>query len=241
MGGSRRCCAVEETSSNVCSCCLGSSLITSYLLLLLYGGSALFRAHVRAHVRAGDGSTAEEVLEGLSVLTEACLQHGANVMLMTVLEVAQPEPRVEQQRTKLNGLIKQYVQEQRWSGAAQAGAAAANSTTSSSGSGATVQDAPSKQQGGASTPVSRRGAPRVVLFDLAAQLTWNGMDEETRWQMWDDGVHLTIDGYDLMGDLIVGALGPLVKQEIGSKAAVANGTAHGGASTNGVHERKKGL
>jgi lysophospholipase L1-like esterase len=69
----------------------------------------------------------------------------------------------------------------------------------------------------------------VELFDLASKLTWGGMDESTRWQMWDDGVHLTIDGYDLMGDLIVDALGPLVKKDLASapvngSAAVANGT-----------------
>jgi len=166
------------------------------------------------------------VLQGLSVLTEACLQHGANVLLMTVMEVAQPEPRVEQQRLKLNSLIQQYVQDGSWTTAAQEAASSSNNskqgTNSSSG-----------------TPVSRRGAPRVVLFDLAQKLTWNQMDEETRWQMWDDGVHLTIDGYDLMGDLIVEALSPLVKQEIGAAPTTAGKAA--AAEQNGVATDKKGL
>jgi hypothetical protein len=168
---------------------------------------------------------ADEVLEGLSVLTESCLQHGANVLLMTVMEVAEPEPKVEQQRLKLNTLIKQYVQERKWVPAAE-GAASARSSSAAQG-----------QQGSSSDPVSRRGAPRVELFDLASKLTWNGMDEETRWQMWDDGVHLTIDGYDLVGDLIVEALSPLVKQEVGA-AAAANGSA---AVQNGIMNGKKVL
>jgi hypothetical protein len=163
---------------------------------------------------------ADEVLEGLSVLTESCLQHGANVLLMTVMEVAQAAPKVEQQRLKLNTLIKQYVQERKWAPAAE-GAASARSSSTARG------QPPSGQHGNSYDPVSRRGAPAVQLFDLASKLTWSGMDEETRWQMWDDGVHLTIDGYDLMGELIMEALGPMVKQEVGAAAAAAaeNGSA----------------
>lgn len=187
----------------------------------------VLRCVLSAH--AGDGSTADEVLAGLSVLTESCLQHGANVLLMTVMEVAQPELKVEQQRLKLNTLIKQYAQERSW-------AAAAEDAVSARSSSKTQGQPPAGQQGSSSDPVSRRGDPRVELFDLASKLTWNGMDEETRWQMWDDGVHLTIDGYDLMGDLIVEALSPLVKQDVGAAApaaaengstAVQNGTMNG--------------
>lgn len=184
---------------------------------------------------AGDASTAGEVLAGLSVLTEACLQHGANVLLMTVMEVAEPEPRSEQQRLELNRLIQQYVQGRKWAPAAEAGAAAA-------GSGETPQQQQQSvagQKGSGSTPMSRRGAPRVVLFDLASKLTWGGMDEETRWQMWDDGVHLTIDGYDFMGDLIVEALGPLVQQDVGAAAAAAGSGA--AAEQNGTPDHKKSL
>lgn len=79
----------------------------------------------------------------------------------------------------------------------------------------------------------------MVLFDLASKLTWGGMDEETRWQMWDDGVHLTIDGYDFMGDLIVEALGPLVQQDVGAAAAAAGSGA--AAEQNGTPDHKKSL
>lgn len=173
-------------------------------------------------------------MEGLSVLTEACLQHGANVLLMTVMEVAEPAPRAEEQRLELNKLIKQYVAERKW-------ASAADKAVSTSNSGSQHKQPPTSQQSStsdSSTPVARRGAPRVVLFDLAAKLTWQGMDDKTRWQMWDDGVHLTIDGYDHMGDLIVDALGPLVKQELGAAAATQNGAAH---VQNGTADHKKTL
>lgn len=172
---------------------------------------------------AGDGSTADEVLQGLSVLVEACLRHGANVLLMTVMEVAQPEPRVEQQRQQLNALIKQYVQQRSWAGAAED---AASATSSNGSGGGSPQEQQQQHSSGSSTPFGRRGAPRVELFDLAEQLTWSGMDEETRWHMWDDGVHLTIDGYDLMGDLIVAALGPLVKQDAGPAAVNGSTSDH---------------
>jgi lysophospholipase L1-like esterase len=191
---------------------------------------------------AGDGSTADEVLDGLSVLTEACLRHGANVLLMTVLEVAQPEPKVEQQRVQLNNLIKQYTEGQAW-----AAAAAAAQESADGGSDAHQRQAGSgqqQQQGSSSlTPVSRRGSPRVVLFDLASKLTWNGMDEEARWQMWDDGVHLTIDGYDLMGDLVSEALSTLVKQDIGSAAAATAAAGLNGSAgiANGTSDHKKAV
>lgn len=179
-------------------------------------------------VYSGDGSTADEVLQGLSVLTEACLLHGANVLLMTVLEVADPQPKIEQQRQQLNTLIKQYVQERKWA------AAAGDAVSTSSSNGLQQQPGSAQEQSSSSsTPVVRRGAPRVELFDLASKLTWGGMDENTRWQMWDDGVHLTIDGYDLMGDLIVDALGPLVKKDLGS--AAVNGSA---AAANGTSDKK---
>lgn len=196
----------------------------------------------------GDASTAQEVLDGLSVLTEACLQHGANVLLMTVMEVAQPEPEVEQQRVQLNKLIKQYAEGQAWASAAASGAAGgqdpaggSNAQQRQDGSGQQQQQG-NNSSGGGLTPVLRRGSPRVVLFDLASKLTWNGMDEETRWQMWDDGVHLTIDGYDLMGDLIAEALGTLVKQDIGSAAAVAAVGVNGSTGlANGTSDHKKAV
>lgn len=162
------------------------------------------------------------------MLTEACLRHGANVMLMTLMEVAEPEPKVEQQRQQLNELIRQYVKQQSWTAAADDAAAAAAASSSTNTDALQQQQQQSGAAGsGSSTPVSRRGAPRVVLFDLAVKLTWNGMDEETRWQMWDDGVHLTIDGYDLMGDLIVEALAPLVTKDIGASSATAAAAAAG--------------
>jgi lysophospholipase L1-like esterase len=160
-------------------------------------------------------------------------------MLLTVLEVAQPEPKVEQQRVQLNKLLKQYAGGQAWAAAA---AAAAAQGPAAGGSNAQQQQ---QQQGGSKlAPVFRRGQPRVVMFDLASKLTWSEMEEEPRWQIWDDGVHLTIDGYDLMGDLISDALSPLVEKDIGSAAAAAAAAAglEGSAATaNGTSDHKKAV
>jgi hypothetical protein len=167
-------------------------------------------------------------MQGLRVLVEACLQHGANVLLMTVLEVAEILPSVEQQRLQLNTLIQQYVQERSW---AQVAAAGSNSPQ-------LAQATRAQQQQQQQTPVARRGAPKVVLFDLAAQLTWHGMSQEARWEYWDDGVHLSRDGYDLMGSHIAAALCPLIKAELpaaASDAAVADQlAAPNGSAANGV-------
>jgi len=43
---------------------------------------------------------------------------------------------------------------------------------------------------------------RFYSFDLKSALPYYTMDEERREQIWDDGLHLTDNGYDFMGELI---------------------------------------
>ena len=39
-------------------------------------------------------------------------------------------------------------------------------------------------------------------FDLKSAIPYHGMDKQRREQIWDDGLHLTDQGYDLMGEVI---------------------------------------
>ncbi|OKL62725.1 hypothetical protein UA08_01891 [Talaromyces atroroseus] len=43
---------------------------------------------------------------------------------------------------------------------------------------------------------------RYYSFDLRSALPYHAMDEQRREEIWDDGLHLTDKGYDLMGELI---------------------------------------
>lgn len=39
-------------------------------------------------------------------------------------------------------------------------------------------------------------------FDLYREIPYASLDEATREKLWDDGLHLTSEGYNMMGDLI---------------------------------------
>lgn len=149
--------------------------------------------------RAGEHSTAQDVLQGLQDLVQRCLAHGANVLLMTLLEIAGPEQGVEQQRRLLNAEIKKYV--------------AGRARESPGGSGAAAADGAAAE---AATAPARRAAPAVHLLDLSLLLPYEALDSKLRWELWDDGVHLTTAGYDWMGGVVATALLPLIQAEIGS-------------------------
>jgi hypothetical protein len=157
----------------------------------------------------------------LDVLVQMCLKHGTNVLLMTLTEVAMPVEGVEKQRRQLNALIKDYALQQKWDKAAAPGS-----------SGPAVAPASSPASGG---PASRRSKPRVHLFDLAEALPYEAMPEEQRWEVWDDGVHLTMAGYDRLGQLVAGALLPLMQTELkqieAAAATAAAAAAEGAAET----------
>ncbi|KAF8060539.1 hypothetical protein HT031_004716 [Scenedesmus sp. PABB004] len=173
---------------------------------------------------AGNESTPAEVAAGLDVLVQACLAHGAHVLLMTLMEVAQPEPGVEAARAALNDLLRDYVSQRAWDkGAAPGGSAGGGAPAPLPAPAAAA--ARGGGGGGAPTPVARRGAPAVHLFDLAAALPFQGLPEEQRWQLWDDGVHLTMAGYDHLGGLVADALLPLVDHELQDQPALGGGAA----------------
>lgn len=120
------------------------------------------------------------------------------MLLLTVMEVANPVDKVEQQRQQLNKLIAEYVQQRKWESQASAGG-----------------DQQQQQQ-----RHNRRSKAEVFLFDLAAALPFEGMNEQQRWDVWDDGVHLTMAGYEHMGTLITEALVPHIQREMKRVAAL---------------------
>ncbi|KAL1968087.1 hypothetical protein VTN77DRAFT_2217 [Rasamsonia byssochlamydoides] len=54
---------------------------------------------------------------------------------------------------------------------------------------------------------------RFHTFDLHSALPYHSMPENQREKIWDDGLHLTDEGYDLMGKLIAGRLIELLGKE----------------------------
>lgn len=54
-------------------------------------------------------------------------------------------------------------------------------------------------------------APRYHAFDFASALPYHALGEEERKKLWDDGVHLTADGYARMGEVVGDALVELLR------------------------------
>ncbi|KAL1988688.1 hypothetical protein VTN96DRAFT_8388 [Rasamsonia emersonii] len=55
-------------------------------------------------------------------------------------------------------------------------------------------------------------AERFYTFDLHSALPYHSLSENERERIWDDGLHLTDEGYDLMGELVAGRLVELLKK-----------------------------
>ena len=44
------------------------------------------------------------------------------------------------------------------------------------------------------------------MFDLWSVIRYTGIDDETREKIWDDGLHLTEEGYRIMGKAVAARL-----------------------------------
>lgn len=51
-------------------------------------------------------------------------------------------------------------------------------------------------------------------FDLRSKIPYHSLTDAEKVRYWDDGLHLTADGYDWMGDHIADALIPILKREL---------------------------
>lgn len=48
-------------------------------------------------------------------------------------------------------------------------------------------------------------------FDLWSAIRYHGVDEATRDRIWNDGVHLNSDGYEMMGNIVAAHLLQLIQ------------------------------
>ncbi|KAL3418641.1 GDSL-like Lipase/Acylhydrolase [Phlyctema vagabunda] len=58
------------------------------------------------------------------------------------------------------------------------------------------------------------------VLDLHAAIPWTSMPEDRREEIWDDGVHFTEEGYDLMGSLVAGRLLEIMQETAADRAPV---------------------
>lgn len=61
--------------------------------------------------------------------------------------------------------------------------------------------------------VSDHHADGFYTADIAKAIPWSTMDDEKRKRIWDDGVHLKKEGYELMGDAIADRLIEIIKEK----------------------------
>jgi len=59
--------------------------------------------------------------------------------------------------------------------------------------------------------------PNFYAFDFHAALPYFALSEEDIERYWDDSVHLTPDGYDLMGEKIAAAMEASLRAEFGTQ------------------------
>lgn len=68
--------------------------------------------------------------------------------------------------------------------------------------------------------------PKSYTFDLFRAIPWESMDEDHRARIWDDGIHFTPEGYDLLGSMLADRIVELTtgSQEIGAESAMNSGS-----------------
>ncbi|KAG8528896.1 uncharacterized protein KY384_006585 [Bacidia gigantensis] len=54
-------------------------------------------------------------------------------------------------------------------------------------------------------------ANRFYAFDLWSVIRYTGVDKETRARIWDDGLHLTEEGYNIMGKAVAARLFEIIQ------------------------------
>lgn len=122
----------------------------------------------------------------LELVWNIALDTGANVLALTVLEAAASSDRMLRKRDQLNAMIKDHQQERLY--------------------------VSTPFQNWRTHPFAFDCLPHSdsqaisYTFDLYRNIPYASLDEATREKLWDDGLHLTKEGYDMMGDLIAGRL-----------------------------------
>lgn len=169
----------------------------------------------------GHGTPPEAIMEGLSQMYRISAHHGARVLAMTCMETRSPlTSSLDTRRQQLNGMIRRFVLEHKEPGVPGSGS---NDPASARDDKSAAVSSSSGADGGRSGPPAKvlddsffsevsstLQFPYVVLLDLEKRLPYHSMDEAERARYWDDGLHLTADGYDLMAQYVFDALYPQI-------------------------------
>ncbi|KAH8820419.1 SGNH hydrolase-type esterase domain-containing protein [Xylogone sp. PMI_703] len=127
-----------------------------------------------------NGFDADEIYSALQIVWKVALDHGSNVLALTVPECGTCPPALDERRDKLNELILQHE------------------------------------------------ATNFYTLDLHGAMPYWNMTEDQRQVLWDDGVHFTTEGYDLMGSIVSDRLFEIVSEndmmgEISSESLLGAG------------------
>lgn len=127
------------------------------------------------------------------------LDTGANVLALTVTDAAASSERMDQKRSILNSFIKHHQHERLY----------VSFPSLSLADYPVLFDCPlhSDSQGTSYT------------CDLYSKIPYASLDEAVRDRLWDDGLHLTEEGYNLMGDVIAERLIEILREQVNENVA----------------------
>lgn len=158
----------------------------------------------------GSGILPAEIFKGLTAMYHAAAAHGASLVAMTTMETkfADPGTPQDEPRHKLNELIRAFIKEH------------GGTFGSHNVPGASVPQAPGANGGtNATHPTTSQmpdhgvspARPTLLFLDLERRLPYHALTQGEKDELWDDGLHLTAKGYDVMGSLIFEALQPHIR------------------------------
>lgn len=124
---------------------------------------------------------------------KVALDTGANVLALTVTEAAASSEQMDLKRSILNSFIKHHQHERLY--------VSFPSLVSAE------QFAPSD------SPVHIDSQGPSYTCDLYSKIPYKKLDEAARERLWDDGLHLTEVGYNLMGEVIAERLFEILREE----------------------------
>jgi len=67
-----------------------------------------------------------------------------------------------------------------------------------------------KQVNGKLQELASKSEDKTLLVDFASKILYHGVPREERDKYWDDGIHFTPDGYDVIGVMVFEALKPFL-------------------------------
>ncbi|KAL9065545.1 MAG: hypothetical protein Q9161_008149 [Pseudevernia consocians] len=73
------------------------------------------------------------------------------------------------------------------------------------------EDAENSERNSLNNKIDNHQEDRYYSFDLYSAIRYTGIDKDLRKKLWDDGLHLTSEGYKVMGDVIAVRMFELLK------------------------------